>query len=269
MEPIQETNNLDDKVELFTKLINESLDEVAPFGMITIRSNFKFGLSESTKEMMKKRDAARSMIKQSSGNQKQIWNEKYKKIRNAVTAQIKKDSIDFNNKRIDKANDENEVWKVAKEIINPTKENNWSIKIDNKLCDDHREISNAFNDFFVKKIEDLKANIDPTQVSDPLNKLQENLKSLKTKFELKTVNIKDLKKSIRQLKSKKSTGNDGLSQKQLKAGVGNLAGPLHNIINDSIKKGEFPSKWKEAIVTPVYKKGDKTELENYRPVSCI
>ena len=70
---IQETNNLDDKVELFTKLINESLDEVAPFGMITIRSNFKFGLSESTKEMMKKRDAARSMIKQSSGNQKQIW----------------------------------------------------------------------------------------------------------------------------------------------------------------------------------------------------
>ena len=33
--------------------------------------------------------------------------------------------------------------------------------------------------------------------------------------------------------------------------------------------GEFPSRWKEVIVTPVHKKGDKTEFENYRPVSCL
>ena len=32
---IQETNDLDEKVEIFTKLITESLDEVAPFGTIT------------------------------------------------------------------------------------------------------------------------------------------------------------------------------------------------------------------------------------------
>ena len=36
-----------------------------------------------------------------------------------------------------------------------------------------------------------------------------------------------------------------------------------------INKGEFPNSWKEAIVTPVFKKGDKSELENYRPVSCL
>ena len=36
---IQRTNDLDEKIDIFTNLINESLDEVAPFGTITIRSN--------------------------------------------------------------------------------------------------------------------------------------------------------------------------------------------------------------------------------------
>ena len=266
---IYEMNDLDKKVETFTNLVTECLDEVAPFGTIVIRSNYKFGLSDVTKDMMKKREAARLMIKNSNGNQKQVWNEKYKKLRNAVTSQIRKDTIDANNNRIDAAKDENEVWKVAKEIINPMKENNWSMKINNIITDDPVEISNTFNSYFVKKIEDLKENIDPTLKSDPLNKLKENLKNKKCKFELKTVSIKSLKKSITQLKSKNSAGSDGLSQKQLKSGVSSLASPLQNIINASIKKGEFPSCWKEAIVTPVFKKGNKSDFENYRPVSCL
>ena len=91
----------------------------------------------------------------------------------------------------------------------------------------------------------------------------------KSNFELKTVSIKSLKQSIKQLKAKKSAGYDGLTQSQLKEGVSVLASPLQNIINSSISKGQFPSKWKEGIVTPVFKKGDSTEFENYRPVTCL
>jgi hypothetical protein len=45
--------------------------------------------------------------------------------------------------------------------------------------------------------------------------------------------------------------------------------PLTRIINSSISSGEFPSMWKEALVTPILKKGDPTKKENYRPVSCL
>ena len=48
-----------------------------------------------------------------------------------------------------------------------------------------------------------------------------------------------------------------------------LADPLLDIINASIESGHFPSKWKQALITPVLKKGNAELLENYRPVSCL
>ena len=62
---------------------------------------------------------------------------------------------------------------------------------------------------------------------------------------------------------------NGLSQENLILGKRNLLGPLTTIINKSIEEGEFPSAWKEAVVTPVLKKGSSKSLNNYRPVSCL
>ena len=52
-------------------------------------------------------------------------------------------------------------------------------------------------------------------------------------------------------------------------GAANLLAPLTAIVNQSILDGEFPNGWKEALVTPVLKKGCNTRLGNYRPVSCL
>ena len=59
---INKTPDLNEKVEIFNKMITMSLDEVAPYRTFTIRTNHKFGLSPETKELMKKREAARRMI---------------------------------------------------------------------------------------------------------------------------------------------------------------------------------------------------------------
>jgi hypothetical protein len=46
-----------------------------------------------------------------------------------------------------------------------------------------------------------------------------------------------------------------------------VADPLCKIFNKSMITGKVPQNWKEAIVTPIYKKGPKAEPGNYRPVS--
>jgi hypothetical protein len=89
------------------------------------------------------------------------------------------------------------------------------------------------------------------------------------RFSLKTVSEKKVYKAICSLKKKKSSGSDGLIQEQLVLGAKALAAPLTRLINSSITSGVFPEAWKEAIITPILKKGDPTKKENYRPFSCL
>ena len=70
--------------------------------------------------------------------------EKYKKLRNKVNSQIRKDNIYFNNERIKKANDENEIWKVAKEITNPRSVNSWSMLNKDEVTSDEQLIADTF-----------------------------------------------------------------------------------------------------------------------------
>ncbi len=44
---------------------------------------------------------------------------------------------------------------------------------------------------------------------------------------------------------------------------------LKQLINESINQSHFPTSLKTAIVIPIFKKGDQTNLNNYRPISLL
>ena len=46
-----------------------------------------------------------------------------------------------------------------------------------------------------------------------------------------------------------------------------IASPLATVFNESLKSGVLPSDWREAVVSPIFKNGDRSLPENYRPVS--
>ena len=48
-----------------------------------------------------------------------------------------------------------------------------------------------------------------------------------------------------------------------------LANPLTKLFNNLLEKGSFPEVWKTANVCPVHKKGNKSEISNYRPISLL
>ncbi|KFQ35423.1 hypothetical protein N332_01631, partial [Mesitornis unicolor] len=65
----------------------------------------------------------------------------------------------------------------------------------------------------------------------------------------------------------KSMGPDGIQPRVLRKLAEVLAKPLSIIYQQSWLTGEVPVDWRLANVTPIYKKGRKEDLGNYRPVS--
>ena len=55
----------------------------------------------------------------------------------------------------------------------------------------------------------------------------------------------------------------------MKASIGNLAHLLSTLINSSITNGCFPDSLKLAKVCPIFKNGDKTDIQNYCPISVL
>ena len=72
---------------------------------------------------------------------------------------------------------------------------------------------------------------------------------------------------IKNLNVNKAVGPDGISNKFLKACAEEVAPVLTNIFRMSLSSGQLPQDWKNANVTPIFKKGDKHAPQNYRPVS--
>ncbi|GAB0186362.1 mitochondrial enolase superfamily member 1 [Grus japonensis] len=69
------------------------------------------------------------------------------------------------------------------------------------------------------------------------------------------------------LDTHKSMGLDGIHPRVLRELVEELAKPLSIIYQQSWLTGEVPDNWRLASGTPIYKKGRKEDLGNYRPVS--
>ena len=88
-------------------------------------------------------------------------------------------------------------------------------------------------------------------------------------FSFSPITDQDVLTAIKQLNNSKSRGIDNISIKMVKLS-GNIIAPiLRAIFNRSLSTGYYPQQWKEAIVTPVFKKGDTFCINNYRPVALL
>jgi len=72
--------------------------------------------------------------------------------------------------------------------------------------------------------------------------------------------------AIEKLKSHKSPGIDQTPAELIKAWGKTIRCEVHKLITSVWNKEELPDEWKESIIVPTYKEGDKTECSNYRGI---
>ena len=83
------------------------------------------------------------------------------------------------------------------------------------------------------------------------------------------LNVEIVDRAIVSLKSKPTMDYDGLSTELLKLVKNDIVQPLTLIINQIISSARFPGKLKMARVSTIFKKGDRHQFGNYRPVSIL
>ena len=71
------------------------------------------------------------------------------------------------------------------------------------------------------------------------------------------------------MKPFKASGSDEISPRVVKECMHIIAEPLCDIYNKSISSGIVPDKLKLAKIVPVFKKNDKNNIQNYRPIALL
>ena len=74
---------------------------------------------------------------------------------------------------------------------------------------------------------------------------------------------------LKSLQLGKATGPDAINNRVLKELAKPLSFPLSDLFNFSLTSGKVPLIWKEANVTPIFKKDDPSVVSNYRPISLL
>jgi len=82
-----------------------------------------------------------------------------------------------------------------------------------------------------------------------------------------TITERAVREKIKSLKTDSAAGPDEIGPKLLQELESVLTRPLTWIFRESVNSGEVPAEWRSANVTPIFKKGPKSDPGNYRPVS--
>ena len=87
--------------------------------------------------------------------------------------------------------------------------------------------------------------------------------------ELPAISAAEVRHALRQMKNGKAPGEDQITAEMLKLGRRVIERTLTVLFNKCLEEGTIPTTWRNAEVILLFKKGDITNIENYRPISLL
>lgn len=84
-----------------------------------------------------------------------------------------------------------------------------------------------------------------------------------------TITTETVGNILKKLGQKKCEGPDGITLNIIRDGSSILVPIITRLFNMVLKTGRIPEVWRLAKVVPLHKKGNKSDLKNYRPISNI
>ena len=256
-------DNANDALDYFSTLFNSVLSKHAPEKKKRVKKAKQPNwMTQDISDAMRKRDG----YKLRNTEQYRFWRNKTKSLIHDSKINYYTNSINSNHKN------PKQLWQNLHDITGK------SIKQSTNFIDDENgipivdpeAIANRFNDHFTSLHEKHHSGLNSeTYNTAPLKDYANQKIPIDTEFNISLVDEYFVLCQLQNLNVSKAAGIDNISAKYLKMAAPAISQHLTKILNLSIKTGTFPDSLKKAKVTPIYKKGSKTDVNNFRPISVL
>lgn len=244
--PINNFENIDDKIEYFNGKFLDTLNKHAPFRTCKIKKPPAPWINDDIRALRKIRDKLRKELG--------VNDPKFKFARNKVTDMTRKSKSEFIKDKLNNNKSYSYVWRDLREyrIIKPLNQNS-------RFVPDVNELNNYFASVFNTSLPVALDNLEPVpNIAD----FDDN------RFYFQPISDETLVKYIREIKTN-AIGFDCIAPKHLKLALPSILPVLSNIINHMLINSVFPSQWKQAIVRPIPKVANPTRTADFRPISIL
>jgi hypothetical protein len=250
---LNEGNDIDDKWELWKDEVIKVLNRIVPKKKVLIKRNNPWIDAEVIHASNVKSTLWRKAKK--SGKESDL--NKYKKVNNDLKKLCNKKYQDYiNDTFLDMNEDPKKFWGMVNCKSKKSRIPDGMV-YGSKVSTNTSEKIEMFNDYFYKSFNDKNYELPTVH-----NKVHPDLGQL-------TLEIVDVQKAMENVNINKAVGHDGIPNVVLRNCAKYLAPSLTLLFNYSLDKGVIPKDWKRANIVPIFKNGDKNNVENYRPVSLL
>ena len=265
--------------ENLQELLCKTLDKHAPKKQVTIRKkDFHCMTKELRKAILYRNQLRNKYYKYRTSHYLSL----YRVQRNKVTAIKRKEISSYFAEKCKVGSRNKDFWKAIKPLFSKARTKSDSIP----LCENGEVITNdlstcnIFNDFF----RNIGSNIGSPENNDrPLDDIMSHyrehasIKLIKDRINTRNANRfmfrfsteVEIRRVIKTLSSKKAAGYDEIPAQFIRRIGMKLVKPLCLIFNQCVRENTFPDKMKMANITPLYKKNDKLNKDNYRSVNIL
>ena len=156
-----------------------------------------------------------------------------------------------------------ENWKDAPKLLHAYVRSKKSAPVtvgplrtaDDRMCSDPQEMSECLATAFSSVYRS-----DIPQVQEPHQTSEQLMSPL-------TISVDDVRTLLSNIDGNSAMGPDGLHPLLLRNCADVLSQPMHVIFSRSLSEGAVPKAWKTSTVVPIFKKGNRYDALNYRPIS--
>ena len=261
---------------LQTRVATE-LDKQCPVRTTKVKNYVPDWISPNLIDLVKDRDYFYNKAKKTQSEDD--WNIA-KHLRNVTNSGIRKAKADFVVNELQRnAKDGAKFWRELKKIYPSKKTHQSRTKIQLTDCSTGNRVEDSdtamfINDFFVNVGNFAIPHTAPKKRGKKSKKTAKRNGSVLTQqtqppWSLANFEEEEVLKVLKDIEVGKSSGLQHISNKVLKSVLKVLVTQITYILNLSVDTCIFPKAWKDALVIPIPKGGDLSNVSNYRPISLL